>query len=184
MDINKIINDAYVELNQDGIIFKMFYDFDFIQDLERGGVTYQKIFFILCKSDFFDKHSDEALKFSSKGLELIRDFKTYYEYLDFLKDEKERKELREFEAHEANLTASKSSKNSMVAAWVAGIATVLSFMFSLYQYSESKGKEKLIDSLSKKYRILEGKFAVQHQSLQKTKVRIDSLLYSQKSKPK
>lgn len=152
------------------------YGFDLIHELKT--------------KDFIYQSQSSVYKLTEKGYE-VKEKGSYKAYLESLKDENERKEQREFEAHTANLTASKAaekstkySRNSMIAAWVAGIPAVLSFLLSFQQYRESKNKDILVDSLAKKYAKIEGKYVVQQQILQKTKVRIDSLLHSQRTKQK
>jgi hypothetical protein len=79
MNIDDYINQAIIELKNSNDIYIMFKNLSFMQDLNSED-EFKKIRYQLIKSEPFELHSEFSIKFSSVGLEIINNYKDWYEY--------------------------------------------------------------------------------------------------------
>ena len=80
MTDNEIINIAIKELREAEKPFMMFKDFSFMKNIDSNSSQYQKIRYLLVKSSPFDKHTNDAIKFSETGFEIVNNHKDWFVY--------------------------------------------------------------------------------------------------------
>jgi hypothetical protein len=85
MNENDIINKAIQELKNADKPYLMFNQFSFMDGLDRANDQFQKIRFLLVNSAPFEKHTDNALKFSEVGFEIANNHNDWYAYRKSLK---------------------------------------------------------------------------------------------------
>jgi uncharacterized protein YerC len=88
MDIDEIINTTIIELKNSSSVFIMFKDLTVMKNI-KDVKDFEKIRYILLKSIPFEKHTENAIKFSQAGIEILRDFKDWSEYKKSLKPKKD-----------------------------------------------------------------------------------------------
>jgi len=88
IDIDEIIDTTMTELKNSSSIYIMFKDLTVMKNL-TDGKDFEKIRHILLKSIPFERHTDNAIKFSQTGIEILRNFKDWHEYRKSLKPKKD-----------------------------------------------------------------------------------------------
>lgn len=85
MDNYKYIEFAFDELIISEKPYKMYSEFSFMKDLQTNSNQYIKIRYLLRHNDLFEEHTDNAIKLSSKGLQVSYQFKNLKDYNKSLK---------------------------------------------------------------------------------------------------
>jgi hypothetical protein len=109
MNNDEIINKAILELKEAPEIYMQFNDFSFMSGLEWGDDKFQKIRYLLIRTDAFETHSDRAIRLSKIGLEITNNGKDWFEHKKSLKPKTDK------------------------AKWVGIVITALSLIWNIYQ---------------------------------------------------
>lgn len=89
MTDDEIINLAIKELKESEKVYKMFSEFSFMKGLETSDPRFIKIRYMLVRIGPFEKHTENAIKFSAIGLRIINDNKDWFEYKKSLEPKKD-----------------------------------------------------------------------------------------------
>jgi predicted transcriptional regulator len=80
MDNDEIINKALLELKNHDKLYILVQDLSFIKKLNLDSTRLNKITYILIKSLPFEKHTNKSIRLSEKGIEIINDYKDWFDY--------------------------------------------------------------------------------------------------------